>query len=49
VDGQMHVMTSFNTILTGQDDGWASEPLWMWWRRENPCPFRGSNPRLPNS
>jgi len=23
-------------VPTGEEAGWAPEPIWTWWRRENP-------------
>jgi hypothetical protein len=43
VSGQLHVPAALPlgkepTVPTGQEAGWAPEPVWTLWRREKSCP-----------
>jgi len=46
VSGQLHAPTGLSAVRTEQEAGWAPEPIWTRWRRENfhHWPSRKLNP-----
>jgi hypothetical protein len=48
VSGQLHSQAALPPgeeppVPIGQEAGWAPEPVWTMWRRENSCAYRDSN------
>jgi hypothetical protein len=51
VNGQLHATAALPLakeprVPVGYEDGWASDPVWTKWRRENSSPYWDSNSNL---
>jgi hypothetical protein len=48
VSGELHTPPALPRADTGQEAGWAPQPIWTrWWKEKHPYLYRKSNPGRP--